>query len=64
MNDVALALVRAVSRLFSTPWSATDTLSGPGAGIGNQRGTIACATATAAGRAYSAWLPDGDRCRR
>ena len=32
-DEVAHALMRAVSRLFSTPWWGTDRLSGAGVGM-------------------------------
>src|ERR1017187_7433502 len=44
-DEVAHALVRAVSRLFSTPWRRTDILPGPGVGMSADAArTSACAT--------------------
>src|ERR1039458_4141367 len=44
-RNVAHALVRRVSRLFSTPWWGTGSLSGPGAGMSADAARMsACAT--------------------
>src|ERR1019366_5230179 len=47
LNQVAHALVRAVSRLVSTPWWHTDTLSSPGVGMSADAARMsACATSS------------------
>jgi hypothetical protein len=44
-GDVAHALVRAVSRLFSTPWSGVDSVSGPGVAMSGDAARMSVAIA-------------------